>query len=135
MIDHYTLVVRDYEAAKAFYLTALAPLGYQLVMEITRDMVPSLPCEKTCGIGVGGKPDLWLRPAEGTVVPTHIAFRADSRAVVDAFHAAALAAGARDNGPPGVRAHYHPSYYGAFVHDADGYNVEVVCHGPVARGP
>lgn len=131
MIDHYTLVVRDYEAAKAFYLAALQPLGYALVMELTRDAIPSLPCEKTCGLGVGGKPDLWIRPADGGVAPTHVAFRAESRAIVDAFHAAALAAGGRDHGAPGVREHYHPSYYGAFVLDPDGYNVEAVCHAPV----
>src|SRR5690606_8672207 len=116
------------DAAKSFYVAALAPLGYQLVMELTRESVPSLACARTCGLGVDGKPDLWLRPSNGTVVPTHLAFRAESRAQVDAFHAAALAAGATDNGAPGVRAHYHPKYYGAFVLDRDGYNIEAVCH-------
>ncbi len=130
MIDHYTLLVGDVERAKAFYLAALAPLGYELVMEVTRDMVPDLPFEKSCGLGVKGKPDLWLRPADGAIAPTHIAFRARTRAEVDAFHAAALAAGATDHGAPGPRPHYHPAYYGAFVIDADGYNVEAVCHDP-----
>lgn len=128
MIDHITLLVSDYVRSRDFYLAALAPLGYALVMEITRDMVPDLPFEKAGGLGAGGKPDLWLRPGEGTLAPTHIAFSAKSRDDVDAFHKAALAAGARDNGPPGLRPHYHPNYYGAFVFDPDGYNVEVVCH-------
>lgn len=127
MIDHLTLPVGDYAASKAFYLQALEPLGYGLVMELTREQVPQLPVEVTCGLGVAGKPDLWLRPA-ADVVPTHVAFVAESRAAVDAFHAAALAAGGSDNGGPGLRPHYHPNYYGAFVLDPDGYNVEAVCH-------
>ena len=130
MIDHLTIVVADFERSKAFYLAALKPLGYETVMELTREQIPSLPVDKTIGIGVGGKPDLWLRPTSDGVVPTHIALRTNDRAVVDAFHAAALAAGAQDNGGPGVRPHYHPHYYGAFVLDPDGYNLEVVCHDP-----
>jgi len=128
MIDHYTLLVRDYARSKAFYAAALEPLGYGLVMELTRAQVPSLGVPATCGFGAG-KPDLWLAPTDGEIASTHLAFTAKSRAAVDAFHAAALAAGATDNGPPGVRAHYHPGYYGAFVIDPDGYNVEAVCHG------
>jgi catechol 2,3-dioxygenase-like lactoylglutathione lyase family enzyme len=130
MIDHYTLLVSDYEHSKAFYLRALAPLGYELVMEITREQVPDLPFERAGGLGVGGKPDLWLRPTTGAIAPTHLAFGADSKAGVVAFHEAALAAGARDNGPPGDRPHYHPGYFGAFVLDPDGYNVEAVYHTP-----
>jgi catechol 2,3-dioxygenase-like lactoylglutathione lyase family enzyme len=129
MIDHLTVLVTDYERSKAFYLRALAPLGYACVMELTREQVPELPVERTCGLGVDGKPDLWLRPADGPVAPTHVAFAAASRAAVDAFHQAGLAAGGADNGAPGPRPHYHPGYYGAFVHDPDGYNVEAVCHG------
>lgn len=128
MIDHYTLLVRDYARSKAFYAAALESLGYGLVMELTREQVPSLGVPATCGFGADA-PKLWLAPNEGEIAPTHIAFTAKSRAEVDAFHAAALAAGATDNGPPGVRAHYHPSYYGAFVLDPDGYNIEAVCHG------
>lgn len=128
MIDHLTLPVADYAASKAFYLQALAPLGYEVVMELTREQVPQLPVERTCGLGAAGKPDLWLKPSD-EVVPTHVAFVAESRAAVDAFHRAALAAGGEDNGAPGLRPHYHPTYYGAFVLDPDGYNVEAVCHG------
>ena len=120
MIDHYTLLVRDYAKSKSFYAAALEPLGYGLVMELTREQVQ---------FGAAA-PKLWIAPTEGDITPTHIAFTAKSRAEVDAFHAAALAAGATDNGPPGVRAHYHPAYYGAFVLDPDGYNIEAVCHGP-----
>jgi catechol 2,3-dioxygenase-like lactoylglutathione lyase family enzyme len=130
MIDHLTLLVSHYERSRDFYLSALKPLGYALVMEVTREMIPDLPFEKSGGLGVDGKPDLWLRPADGTIAPTHIAFVAHSRDEVDAFHAAAIAMGARDHGAPGLRPHYHPNYYGAFVLDLDGYNVEAVCHGP-----
>lgn len=130
MLDHLTIVVSDIERSKAFYLAALAPLGYVTIMELTREQIPTLPVDKTIGLGVGGKPDLWLRPSAEGSTPTHIALRADDRATVDAFHGAALAAGAEDNGAPGPRPHYHASYYGAFVLDPDGYNLEVVCHAP-----
>ncbi|MCA9623709.1 MAG: VOC family protein [Myxococcales bacterium] len=130
MIDHYSLIVRDYGVSKAFYLAALAPLGYGLVMQLSKAEVPHLPYDEICGLGVGGKPDLWLRPAlEDPVSPTHIAFRAESREAVDAFYRAALEAGGRDNGAPGLRPQYHPNYYGAFVLDPDGYNIEAVHHG------
>src|SRR5512142_2184819 len=127
MIDHLTLRVRDYERSKAFYTRALAPLGYAVVMELE---VPGLGM--LCGIGPAGKPALWLaREEERHRSPTgiHIAFTAPDTAAVDAFHAAALAAGARDDGPPGLRPHYHPGYYGAFVIDPDGQHIEAVTHG------
>lgn len=129
MIDHLTIVVSDYERSKAFYLAALAPLGYVTVMELSRERVPQLPVSHTIGMCVGGKPDLWLRPSSEPITTTHIALRADDRAAVDAFHRAELAAGAKDNGEPGLRAHYHPNYQGAFVFDPDGYNLE----GPHSR--
>jgi catechol 2,3-dioxygenase-like lactoylglutathione lyase family enzyme len=134
MIDHLTLVVSDFERSKAFYLAALEPLGYTAVMELTREQIPSLPFPATVGLGVGGKPDLWLRPADGSVTPTHVALSAPDRAAVDAFYQAAIAAGATDNGAPGLRPHYHANYYGAFVLDPDGYNLEAVCHAPPAAG-
>ena len=133
MIDHLTVLVRDYAKSRAFYLAALEPLGYQLVMELTREKFPQLPVAATCGLGVAGKPDLWLR--EGDVTPLHVAIRAKDNATVDAFHRAALAAGATDNGAAGPRAHYHPHYYGAFVIDPNGHNLEAVCHGPLAPPP
>jgi catechol 2,3-dioxygenase-like lactoylglutathione lyase family enzyme len=128
VIDHITLIVSDYEKSKRFYLAALEPLGYELVMELTREQLPDLPVAATVGLGVGGKPDLWIREGDGELAPTHIAFAAETHAVVDAFHQAALAAGAKDHGRPGPRPHYHPGYYGAFVLDPDGYNIEAVCH-------
>jgi catechol 2,3-dioxygenase-like lactoylglutathione lyase family enzyme len=118
MIDHMALKVSDVARAKAFYGAALAPLGYEILMEFQGEF----------GLGVNKKPDFWLVQDPANVRPLHLAFRADSREVVDRFHAAALAAGGKDNGGPGVRAHYHPTYYGAFVLDPDGHNVEAVCH-------
>ncbi len=128
MIDHLTLLVSDFDRALAFYRAALAPLGYAVVMQFTRAQMPDLPAPAFAGLGAKGKPDLWLRAADGLIAPTHVAFAAPERATVDAFYAAALAAGARDNGPPGLRPQYHPHYYGAFVLDPDGYNIEAVCH-------
>jgi catechol 2,3-dioxygenase-like lactoylglutathione lyase family enzyme len=121
MIDHIGLTVCDYERSKAFYAAALAPLAYQLVMEVT-EVGP------WAGFGAGGKPDFWIGQGEATTPRLHVAFRARDRATVRAFYAAALTAGARDNGPPGLRPEYHPSYYGAFVIDPDGHNLEAVCH-------
>jgi catechol 2,3-dioxygenase-like lactoylglutathione lyase family enzyme len=123
VIDHLGVRVADYETSKAFYLRALAPLGYGLVREET-EVGPH------AGFGEAGMPDFWISQASATTPPVHVAFRAADRATVRAFHAAALAAGATDNGPPGVRPEYHPNYYGAFVLDPDGHNVEAVCHDP-----
>jgi catechol 2,3-dioxygenase-like lactoylglutathione lyase family enzyme len=119
MIDHTGLTVTDIGRSEAFYKAALAPLGYQVLMswEVYR------------GLGVPPKLDFWIGQGKPNP-PVHIAFRAANRAAVDAFYAAALAAGARDNGPPGPRPHYHQNYYGAFVLDPDGYNIEAVCHDP-----
>ncbi len=129
MFDHLTLRVTHYDATKTAYLAALAPLGFAQVMELTPEQVPDLP-GRCLGMGVGGKPELWLLEVPGPVTATHLALRAENRAQVDAFHAAAIEAGLTDHGAPGVRPHYHPNYYGAFVLDADGYNLEAVCHAP-----
>ena len=119
MIDHVSLNVSSLDRSKRFYTAALAPLGYKVVMEF-----PGV-----AGIGAGGKPDFWV--AEGKAgEPIHVAFASERRDQVDAFHRAALAAGGRDNGAPGLRPQYHPTYYGAFVLDPDGHNIEAVCHGP-----
>jgi catechol 2,3-dioxygenase-like lactoylglutathione lyase family enzyme len=120
VIDHLTLKVKDVQKARAFYAAALAPLGYEVLMEY----------EGGVGMGADKKPDLWIAEDPENTRPTHLAFAASSRRAVDAFHAAALAAGAKDNGKPGVRAEYHPTYYAAFVLDADGHNVEAVVHRP-----
>ena len=136
MIDHLGIPVSDVARATDFYLKALAPLGYGIVMQVSAE-------ETGHGAAVGfgppgaesdfqsGKPSFWIgegpAPApDGSHV--HVAFVAPSRASVDAFYQAALAAGGKDNGPPGLRPHYHANYYGAFVFDLDGNNVEAVCH-------
>lgn len=118
MIDHLGIAVSDLQASRTFYLAALAPLGIGFVME----------GPGAIGLGSDGKPFFWISASADRPAPLHIAFSARTRAEVDAFHAAALAAGASDNGAPGVRAHYHPTYYGAFVHGPDGHNLEAVCH-------
>jgi len=118
MIDHLKLHVRDVERSRAFYEAALAPLGYRVLLE---------PAPGVVGMGADW-PDFWLafEPATGSVA--HVAFRADTTDLVDAFHRAALDAGGRDNGAPGPRPQYHSRYYGGYVLDDDGNNVEVVCH-------
>jgi catechol 2,3-dioxygenase-like lactoylglutathione lyase family enzyme len=117
MIDHIKLHVGDAARSRAFYEQALAPLGYRIVLE---------PAPGVLGMGTRF-PDFWLAESPTPTV-AHVAVRADDRAAVDAFHAAALAAGGTDNGAPGLRPQYHPGYYGAFVIDPDGNNVEAVHH-------
>jgi catechol 2,3-dioxygenase-like lactoylglutathione lyase family enzyme len=126
MLDHVGFPVLDYERSKAFYTRALAPLGYTLVMEVRQDEHDS----PAAGFGANGKPDLWIGGEGGLNRALHVAIAADDRAAVNAFYDAALAAGGKDNGAPGLRPHYHPNYYGAFVLDPDGHNVEAVCHKP-----
>ncbi|MDC0741996.1 VOC family protein [Polyangium mundeleinium] len=119
MIDHISIGVRDLEKSKAFYAAALAPLGYAVMMEF-----PGV-----VGLGEKGKPDFWLGAGE-VGLRQHVAFLAADRKTVDAFYEAAIRAGGKDNGPPGLRPMYHPNYYGAFVLDPDGHNIEAVCHTP-----
>ncbi len=126
MIDHTGLNVSDFRKSKDFYLRALAPLGYQVIKELPAQIAP----DGAMGMGAPPKADFWIAGGKPQSPPLHVAFRAASRADVDAFYKAALAAGGRDNGPPGIRAHYHPNYYGAFVRDPDGHNIEAVCHDP-----
>ena len=133
MLDHVNIRVADYDRSKKFYEAALAPLGYKLAMEV----------DSGAGFRRGFIPDFWIKQGvpSGSGAPTevsglagcggpavHVAFASDDRSTVDAFYRAALAAGARDNGAPGLRPNYHPNYYGAFVLDPDGYNIEAVCH-------
>jgi catechol 2,3-dioxygenase-like lactoylglutathione lyase family enzyme len=122
MFDHVGLNVKDYAASRAFYEQALAPLGWKVVMAFDE--------WKAAGFGEVDKPDFWITEREPYGTGTHVAFAAVDRLAVDAFHAAALAAGGTDNGAPGIREMYHPTYYGAFVLDLDGNNVEAVCHAP-----
>jgi catechol 2,3-dioxygenase-like lactoylglutathione lyase family enzyme len=129
ILDHIGINVSDYSRSRAFYEKALAPLGIELVMEYG----------KACGFGQNKKPDFWIGQGQTSfqkpeqlapITPVHVSFVARSRKDVDAFYAAAIAAGGRDHGAPGVRPEYHASYYGAFVLDPDGHNVEAVCHAP-----
>ena len=120
MIDHLTLSVRDFALSRAFYLKVFEPLGYSVKREF-----PNI-----CGFG-DRKPYFWIKQAPVPTTPQHIAFQAKDRPAVDAFYKAALAAGAKDDGAPGVRKEYHPHYYGAFVIDPDGHPIEAVCHSPI----
>jgi catechol 2,3-dioxygenase-like lactoylglutathione lyase family enzyme len=128
MIDHVGFAVSNLDASKAFYEAALAPLGLSLLMTVTSEQTDS--GGTAIGFGKDGKPFFWVGDNEAVGAGTHIAFVADMRAQVDAFYRAAMGAGGRDNGAPGIRAHYHPDYYGAFVFDPDGMNIEAVCHAP-----
>ncbi|MDQ8032818.1 MAG: VOC family protein [Bordetella sp.] len=127
MLDHVALHVSDFARSRAFYLSALAAMGY----------VPRKTFDTDMGFGPGEVDEaddpggeFWIHEGTPSTPRVHVAFRARSRAEVDAFHRAALAAGGRDNGAPGLRPQYHPNYYGAFILDPDGYNVEAVCHRP-----
>jgi catechol 2,3-dioxygenase-like lactoylglutathione lyase family enzyme len=136
VIDHLGMPVSDLARATEFYLKTLAPLGYGIVMQVS--------AERTghgAAVGFGapgkasdfqsGKPSFWIGEGERSGGHVHVAFLAPSREAVDAFYEAALAAGGKDNGPPGLRPHYHANYYGAFVLDPDGNNIEAVCHAPL----
>jgi len=118
IIDHIGMTVSDYERSKAFYTRVLAPLGIEFITDV----------QGWAGFGRQGKPEFWFGVHEATQNPMHIAFSADSREAVNQFYDAAIQAGAKDNGKPGLREIYHPNYYGAFVIDPDGHNIEAVCH-------
>jgi len=127
MIDHTGLLVRDPKKAQTFYDAALAPLGYKRMVEVPKEVTGG---KVVAGYGVPPKPDFWVAEGEPSTPRMHIAFRAESHAEVDAFYKAAIASGGKDNGGPGPRPHYHKDYYGAFVLDPDGHNIEAVCHNP-----
>lgn len=122
MLDHIGITVNDYEKSKAFYQKALASLGYELLIEV----------QGFAGFGPketgGAIANFWMHQSETPTANIHIAFKAESRELVDRFYEAAIAAGGKCNGKPGIREIYHPNYYGAFVLDPNGYNIEAVCH-------
>src|SRR5436309_12559167 len=120
MIDHAVLRVKDLTKSRRFYVAALAPLGYRVIKEFAGFV----------GLGAGDKTDLWIGQAEPPTTGVHLALASRDRKSADAFHVAALKSGGMDNGAPGLRTLYHPHYYGAFVFDPDGNNIEVVCHEP-----
>jgi len=120
MFDHMGFGVSDIDESRKFFLQALGPLGVGLAMEGPNSV----------GLGRQGKPSMWLYATSAVTPPLHIAIAANTRADVDAFYQAAMAAGGKDNGAPGLRPHYHPNYYAAFVLGPDGHNVEAVCHQP-----
>jgi len=124
MIAHIGIIVSDIERSKNFYTAALHPIGYQLIREY--GVTPTRPAA-SAGFGEPPRADLWIYQGDPGKVTTHIAFQVNKRALVDAFYQAAISAGGRENGKPGPRPQYSANYYGAFVLDPDGYNVEVVC--------
>ncbi|PKH62579.1 glyoxalase/bleomycin resistance/extradiol dioxygenase family protein [Shewanella sp. Choline-02u-19] len=120
IIDHIGFSVSDFIVSNEFYCKTLAPLGIERIVEV----------EGASGFGMNGKPEFWLGKGNLSPSPMHVAFVAGSRKEVEQFYEAALACGGKDNGAPGIRERYHPNYYGAFVIDPDGHNIEAVCHQP-----
>jgi catechol 2,3-dioxygenase-like lactoylglutathione lyase family enzyme len=125
MIDHIGIGAKDFQASRHFYTTTLATLGISPIIEITADQSGGY---HGIGYGRGDKPFFWLGNGGPRGTGMHVAFTAASRSHVDLFYSAALSSGGKDNGAPGLRPHYHPNYYGAFIYDPDGINVEAVCH-------
>jgi catechol 2,3-dioxygenase-like lactoylglutathione lyase family enzyme len=121
MIDHTSINVSNFQNSKEFYTHALAPLGYQLLAEFD---------DAVARFGIDSKPDFWIGTGVVNTPRIHVAFRAENREIVRAFHEAALKLGGQDRGLPGLRSHYHANYYGAFILDPDGHNIEAVCHLP-----
>jgi catechol 2,3-dioxygenase-like lactoylglutathione lyase family enzyme len=128
MLDHIGFPVSDLARSRAFYDAVMAPIGASCVMAVTAEETGGT--YEGAGYGRDGKPSFWIGTGRALKGQLHVAFSAASRAAVDAFHEAAIAAGGTDNGPPGIRQHYHPNYYAAFVLDPDGHNIEAVCHLP-----
>ena len=121
MIDHCGVNVSDYIDRRDFYKNALSAIGYEIIMEFDGQVA---------GFGKDNVPDFWIKCEDPVTTKAHVAFQSETRKHVDDFHKAGLGAGGTDNGPPGLRKHYHPNYYGAFILDPDGNNIEVVCHKP-----
>jgi catechol 2,3-dioxygenase-like lactoylglutathione lyase family enzyme len=127
MIDHIGFAVADHARSRAFYVAALAPLDFGPVMDLSAEETGGYA---GTGFGPRGRPRFWIGTGDKRGGSMHVAFEAPTRTAVDAFYKAAIAAGGRDNGAPGLRPHYHATYYGAFVFDHDGHNIEAVCHLP-----
>jgi catechol 2,3-dioxygenase-like lactoylglutathione lyase family enzyme len=127
MIDHTGVLVSDFEKSKKFYTETLKPIGYRLLLEFPVSVTGSV---NVAGFGEPPKPDFWIAQGKPNDPRVHVAFQVSKRSLVDIFHQAGLAAGGTDNGAPGLRPQYHANYYGAFVLDPDGHNIEVVCHDP-----
>ncbi len=125
MIDHTGVAVSDPIKSRHFYEKVLAPLGYSVLMEVPKQFTEG---KVVLGFGIAPKADFWINEGSPQKPHVHIAFRAESHEQVDAFYKAAMESGGRDNGAPGPRPHYHKDYYGAFVLDPDGHNIEAVCH-------
>ena len=128
MIDHLTTYATDFDATQRFYDAVLPELGYPRNVEMVTSWDPEFPTRRACAYGPGERPIFWICEATSPYTPRHLAFTAANNAAVEAFHAAALSLGATDHGAPGPREHYHPGYFGGFVLDPDGNNVEAVCH-------
>jgi catechol 2,3-dioxygenase-like lactoylglutathione lyase family enzyme len=128
MLDHIGFSVADLSRSRAFYDAVMPSIGASCLMEVTAEQTGGTYAG--LGYGLNGRPSFWIGTGDALKGRLHVAFTAPSRAAVEAFYRAAIAAGATDNGPPGIRAHYHPNYYGAFVLDPDGHNIEAVCHLP-----
>lgn len=131
MIDHISTYTTDFASTKAFYESALAELGYSVQMEMSFDSDPDFPGRRACAFGAA-RPVFWVIETREAATPRHVAFVAENRRAVDAFHKAGLTAGGQDFGAPGPRPMYHEHYYGSFLTDPDGNNVEAVCHAPEA---
>lgn len=130
MIDHLSTYATDYMATKSFYESVFRPLDYSIQVEFVAEWNQDFPTQRMCAFGAGGKPVFWVIESKCSYTPRHTAFSASSRELVNKFHEAGLQNGGADNGAPGLRPMYHEHYYGAFLIDPDGNNVEAVCHAP-----
>jgi catechol 2,3-dioxygenase-like lactoylglutathione lyase family enzyme len=130
MIDHLSTYATEFLPTRNFYEAALQQLGYTVQSEMTFESDPDLPGRRACAFGPDGRTIFWVVEVRAPSSPRHIAFTAKDRPAVDAFHQAGLSSGGQDNGAPGPRPVYHEHYYGSFLIDPDGNNVEAVCHAP-----
>ena len=130
MFDHISTYATDYEATRKFYSSSLAILGYAIQMEFVATWNAEFPTQRMCAFGPEGNPAFWIIEVKEKFTPRHVAFSAEKRKDVDMFYEAAMNGSGVDNGKPGLRPTYHEHYYGAFVLDPDGNNVEAVCHKP-----